>query len=204
MTKLGDYPSMQRLTELQELVGEFAKIERMVKIAGGRRRENDVEHSYSLALTCWFLAPKIAPHLNLEKIFRYALAHDIVEIHSGDVFVFNQDKVAAKSDNEDASLKKLSTDWPDFLELIEAARDYKNHVDAEAKFVYTIDKILPSLLTKLGEDEHFWTTHKVTREMHETEKNNKMQHSPEAAPYAQLLNEWMANPDNFYKPKDSE
>lgn len=199
MMNIADYPSMDRLADLQKLVGEFAKVERMIKIIGSQRRENDVEHSYSLALTCWFLAPKIAPNLDLEKIFRYALAHDIVEIHSGDVFVFHKDKVAAKSDKEDAALDQLATDWPDFAELIDAAREYKNKANAEAKFVYTIDKILPSILTKLGEDEHFWTHHKVTREMHETEKTNKMKYSPEAKPYAQLLNEWMAKPDNFYK-----
>lgn len=200
MTKKSVPPSMDRLAELQQLVGAFADILRVPKLAGRDRAENDVEHSFGLALTCWFMAPKIAPHLNLEKILTYALAHDIVEIHSGDTFVFNAKAVTRKAEREDQALRRLRSEWPDFTDLIDAAEGYKDKQDAEAKFVYTIDKILPSIMTRLDDDQEFWHKHKVTKEMHEAEKNAKMQSSPEALPYLDLLNTWMADPDHFYKP----
>lgn len=75
-------PTIQRIAELQQLIADFSRIERAVELADTKRPENDIDHSYGLALTCWFLAPKIAPELDLQKIFAYALSHDIVELHT--------------------------------------------------------------------------------------------------------------------------
>lgn len=195
-----DYPSMDRLAELQQLIADFAEIQRAVPLMTTGRRENDVDHSYGLALTCWFLASKIAPHLDLHKIILYALAHDIVELHSGDTFIFDEEALETKSEREDAALTKLAEEWPDFPELIDAVKGYKDKRDAEAKFVYAIDKILPAIMAKTGEHKDFWKHHKITREMHDQEKQKKMRHSLEAAPYIEMMSEWMVNPDTFYKP----
>jgi len=201
MNDKASYPLIERIVELQQLVAEFSEILRAVPLMKTGRKENDVDHSFGLALTCWFLAPKIAPHLDLSKILRYALAHDIVELYAGDMFAFSdQSLLATKSDREDAALAQIAEDWPDFPELAQYAKDYKEKIDAEAKFVYSIDKILPVVMVKTGEDESFWKRHKITKEMHEAEKRKKMRHSPEVLPYLDMLNEWAANPDNFYKP----
>lgn len=194
-------PSVQRIAELQQLIADFAKVKRVLEFADNGQLENDVEHSFGLALTCWFLAPKIASHLNLERILLYALAHDIVELHSGDTYVFDEEGVKTKQSREGAALERIKNDWPDFPELYDAALGYKDKRDAEAKFVYTIDKMLPPILINLGEKEKFWNKNKVTLEMHEAEKRNKMQHSPEALPYLEALNEWLRDPDYFFKPE---
>lgn len=193
-------PSIDRIAELQRMIADFSKVKRVLELADAGRLENDVEHSYGLALTCWFLAPKIAPNLNLEKILLYSLAHDIVELHSGDTFVFDEAGLKTKDAREKAALKQLEKDWPDFPELSEAAKKYMDKADSEARFVYTIDKILPSLLINLGEKDKFWSKYKITRQMHEAEKTKRMQHSPEAIEYLDKLNEWLADPDYFYKP----
>ena len=193
-------PSIERLAELQRLLVKFAEIYRVVPFSK-QRSENDSEHSFSLAITCWFLAPKIAPKLSLEKILLYALAHDLVEIYSGDTYVFDQAGQQTKLAREKSSLDRLAREWPDFPELTEAAEGYMNKADAEAKFVYAIDKMLPPLITKTGDDVEFYRRLKITKDMHDTEKANKMRHSPEAAPYLQMLNEWMVKDDTFYKDK---
>jgi len=192
---------MQRIAELQQLIADFAKVKRVLELANNGQLENDVEHSYGLALTCWFLAPKIAPKLDLGKILLYALAHDVVELHSGDTYVFDKAGVETKAEREKAAIEQIKQDWPDFPELVGAVIGYAEKHDAEAKFVYTVDKMLPPVLINLGEKERFWRKNKVTREMHEHEKSKKMQHSPEALPYLDALNEWLSNPDYFYKPE---
>lgn len=194
-------PSIDRVAELQQLVADFAHVLRMPQLADTGRTENDVDHSFGLALTCWFLAPKVAPNLNLEKILKYALAHDIVEIHSGDAFAFDEEAVARKPELEKKALKQLQKDWPDFPELTEAASGYMDKLDPEARFVYTIDKILPAVMVMLGEKETFWKRHKITLEMEKAEKRGKMRHSPEALPYLNMLIEWMAEHGSFYKPE---
>ena len=86
-----DYPSLNRLAELQQLIADFAKVKRVPHLADNGQPENDMEHSYGLALTCWYLQPKIAPELSLSEILQYALAHDIVELHAGDTFIFDDE-----------------------------------------------------------------------------------------------------------------
>jgi 5'-deoxynucleotidase YfbR-like HD superfamily hydrolase len=193
-------PTVQRIAELQQFIADFGRIERVPQLADLGRAENDIEHTFGLALTCWFLAPKIAPHLNLEKIFRYALAHDTVEIYAGDTFSFGeQHMIDSKSERENEALKKLAKDWPDFTEMVKAAANYKNHSDQEAKFVYAVDKMLPVLMVNLGEKDKFWNRHKITREMQAAEKQ-KMLVSDMVAPYYDRLMEWTSDPDYYYKP----
>lgn len=197
------YPPMDRLADLQKLIADFAHVLRVPHLPGTDRRESDVEHSFGLAVTCWYLAPKMATHLDLSKILRYALAHDFVEVHSGDTFAFDRQKVKSKHDREAKALRKLKDDWEDFPELTEFAAKYAEKNDAEAKFVYAVDKILPAILTKLQRDGLFFETHKITQEIHEIEKSVKMKVSEEVAPYITLLNEWMLTPDIFYKPEQT-
>lgn len=193
-------PSIERIAQLQQFIAQFSNVERFINMTDTGRKENDVEHSFGLALTCWFIATHIAPHLNLEKILVYALAHDIVEVHSGDTFIFDAPSVATKSDRENNAIKKLYKEWPDFPEMVRAAEDYKNKASDEAKFVYTVDKMLPALMVNLGEKDMFWNKHKITKEMHASEKTEKMRHSPELKGYDELLNEWLSKPDYFYSP----
>jgi putative hydrolase of HD superfamily len=197
------YPSVERLAELQQFIADFAKVERVPHLADTGRAENDVEHSYGLALTCWFLAPKIAPQLSLEKIFTYALAHDTVEIHAGDTFVFGSPaEIASKAEREAAALVSLRKRWPDFTEMTTAAESYAAKADEEAKFVKAVDKILPVLMINLGEKEAFWRRHKITLQM-EAENKHTIEVSEIVAPYYQQLIDWMSNPDYMYKPPES-
>lgn len=198
------YPSMQRLAELQQLIADFAKVQRVPHLADTGRPENDVEHSFGLAFTCWFLAPKIAPDLSVEKILKYALAHDTVEVHAGDTFVFGaQERLDSKSDREDAAIAQLAADWPDFPELAESAKSYKDRADPEAKFVYAVDKILPVLMVNLGEKSAFWERHQISLHMQATEKIEKIRVSEYIAPYYEELLAWMSDPNYFYKPAAS-
>ena len=190
-------PSINRLAELQKFIADFARVERMTHLADLGRPENDVEHSYGLALTCWFLAPKIAPELNLEKIFAYALAHDTVEVHAGDTFVFGDpSELAGKSDREDAALEILSQDWHDFPEMTDYAAGYKAKRDEEARFVYAVDKILPVLMVELGEKTEFWERHRIGLQM-EVENKKTILASPYVAPYYQKLVKWTSRPGFF-------
>jgi putative hydrolase of HD superfamily len=188
-------PSMDRIAELQQMIADFASVERQIKLADKPRFENDADHSFGLAITCWFLAPKIAPNLDLGKILQYALAHDIVELHAGDTFIFDTERVKTKSAREDAAIEQLEEDWPDFQELTSATKNYKDHTDPEARFVYVVDKILPPVMVHLGEKGDFWQKNNISLDMHYNNKKSKMQISPEASVYFDLLHEWLDSQD---------
>lgn len=197
------HPSIDRLADLQQLIIDFSKVNRMFNIGDTGKRENDVEHSFGLALTCWYLAPKVAPELNLEKIFKYALSHDIVEIYAGDTFVFaHADEIASKSAREDAAIEQLRFEWPDFTDMVEGAKGYKDKIDEEAKFVKAVDKILPLLIIELGESAEFWNRHKITLDM---ERENKVTIlvSDHVAPYYERVAVWLEERGNMHVPDAS-
>lgn len=193
---------MQRIAQLQQMIADFACVMRVPNLADKNRAENDVEHSYGLTLTSWFLALKIAPELDQLKILKYALAHDIVELHAGDTFVFAaQKELDSKNEREDKALELIAKDWPDFSELAQYAKDYKNKVDEEARFVYSIDKLLPVIMVNLGEKDTYWARYQITLEMQMQEKEAKVKVSPIVGPYYEKLVAWMTAPDYFYKDK---
>jgi putative hydrolase of HD superfamily len=194
-----NYPSIDRIEQLQQFIADFAKVQRMPHLADTGRPENDVEHSYGLAMTCWFLAPKIAPELELGKILQYALAHDLVEIHAGDTFVFGEKAhIDSKPAREHEALRILAADWPDFMDIHDFAQGYMDKVNEEAKFVKAVDKLLPMLMINLGEQAAFWQRHKVTLDM-EIENKHTIEVSDHMAPYYDKLVAWMQANNHFYQ-----
>jgi len=194
------HPSIDRLADLQQLIIHLSKIERVMEFGDTGRKENDVDHSYGLALTCWYLAPKIAPQLSLEKIFKYAIAHDLVEIHAGDTFVFaNNQELNDKSDREAAAIKQLYKDWPDFTEMVDATKGYDDKIDEEAKFVKAVDKVIPLIIIDQGESSDFWNRHKITLDMMRKNKVT-INVSDHVAPYYSMILDWLDERDNMYKP----
>ena len=189
---------MDRLADLQQLIADFAKVQRAVPLADTNDAENDVEHSYSLAMTCWYLHGKIAPELDLGKILRYALAHDIVELHAGDTYPWDEAAVATKYKREKAAMRQIEQDWPDFAALVEFAEGYADKVDEEAKFTYAVDKLLPIIMIELADAKAIWDKKQLTLAM---EKDNKVTILTSAciAPYYQKLLDWLDERGNIPK-----
>ncbi|MGH7158012.1 MAG: HD domain-containing protein [Candidatus Saccharimonadales bacterium] len=132
-------------------------------IPGLDRRESDIEHSYSLAMTAWFLAPHF-PELDAGHLIKLALAHDVIEIQAGDTFVYGaQEHIDSKDERERTALAQLQKDWPDFPEMTAAVKEYADKSSEEAKFVYALDKILPPMMHYLG-NGRVWQEHGVTKE----------------------------------------
>ena len=196
-----DIPSIERIAELQQMIADFAKVERVPQLADAGRPENDVEHSFGLAITCWYLQPKIAPELDLLKILQYSLAHDIVEIHSGDTFAFGPDKafIDSKEDREREAIEKLKSELPDFPDLVLSAEHYMNKLNEEAKFVKAVDKILPLIMIDLGEGAAYWRRHGInTSKLRENKKTIFV--SSIVSPYYEKIFKWLDK--NNQLPKD--
>ena len=69
-------------------IDQVKNILRMTSIADGSRRENDAEHSWSLAMMAVLFAEYVDDQIDLLKVIKMVLIHDLVEIHAGDTFLF--------------------------------------------------------------------------------------------------------------------
>lgn len=194
-----NYPSIDRLAQLQQMVADFAKIQRVPPLADTGHLENDVEHSFGLAITCWYLQPKIAPELDLLKILQHALAHDIVEVHAGDTYALDEEAMAGKDERERQALDQLKQEWPDFPELTAHAEDYMNKADEEAKFVKAVDKMLPVIMIELGiEYRDIWKERQITLEIEHSNKVSMLV-SDYVSPYYEKLIDWLDKRGNIPK-----
>lgn len=193
---MSQLPPLVRIAELQQLIADFAKVKRVPHLADTNRAENDVEHSYGLALTCWYLQPKIAPELNLTKIFMYALAHDIVELHAGDTYFIDEVGLADKEQRERDAITKLREDWPDFTDIIDHAEGYMDKADEEAKFVKAVDKLLPAIMIELAQPNQPWSSLGITLDI-ERENKVSIRVSDYLAPYYEKLIAWLEERDTI-------
>lgn len=194
-------PTLQRIIDFQHLLQAFNEVDRVVhrKHHGTYRQENDTEHSYNLAMTAWFLAPHF-PDLDSNLLLRYALIHDIVEIHAGDTYIYGSDaELSSKHAREQAAAKQLQHDWPDFPEAHELIADYENRSTPEARFVYALDKIMPILQIYVN-GGYSWHKEGVTIAMLVKAKKDKVALSPEIAPYFNAVVRLLENSPELISP----
>jgi 5'-deoxynucleotidase YfbR-like HD superfamily hydrolase len=192
-------PDIRRLISFQRLLLQFQAVERVTHVAKGEafRAENDTEHSYNLAMAAWFLSAYF-PHLDQDKLIRYALAHDLVEIHAGDTYIYaDQAQLNTKADREAKALRQLEADWPDFRDMTATIHAYESKTDEESKFVYALDKIMPILVIFISEG-YTWQKEGITPERLDSVKRHKVRLSPEIAPYYDELYELLQKHRHYF------
>jgi putative hydrolase of HD superfamily len=141
------------------------------------RMENDVEHSYQVAMMAWFWADQFNLDLSHEKLLKYGLAHDLVEAYAGDTPVYGDYKgintIETKEKREAEALERIKKEFDNFSELIEVIEDYEEKKDMESVFIYELDKVIPALNLYL-DDGYGWRKLGLTLEQVKKEKRKKV------------------------------
>lgn len=190
-------PDIHRVLAFHDLLLKFQAVDRVLPTPPTFRNENDVEHSYHLAMMGWFLSSYF-PELNTDKVIRHALVHDLVEVHAGDTYVFaDKSLLASKQEREAAALQQLEQEWSDFGDLTATIHEYEHRQLPEANFVYALDKIMPMLVNVLTKG-YGWHRNKMKLDQLHAVKVDKVALSPEVNEYYQQLYELLlANPQWF-------
>lgn len=138
----------KELTQLQDLVLSILNVKRNHRIPETDRRENVVEHSFSVAMFCWRLYSILKPDLDLGKILKYAFVHDFSE--RGQYYDTNtyadKSERSAKEEREAKEIEKISNEFSNFIEMVTMLNSYETFVDEEARFVWAVDKMQGMIL----------------------------------------------------------
>ncbi len=151
--------NFQKILEFQKLLKKFNQIYRDCgSLHKDTHFDNDVEHSYRVAMLCWMIADEYKLKLDTNKIVKYALVHDLVEVYAGDVSLYkhkNSNTQKNKEVKEHKSLLRLKKEFPKQKSFWKFIDEYEKRKDKESKFVYLIEKLEPILLVILSEKDHW-------------------------------------------------
>ena len=158
---------MDELEKCFEFILELEKlkaVQRKVKPIGLDRYENSAEHSWQIAVAALTLAKFANEPVNVEKVVKILLVHDIGEIDADDVFFFDEAGRAGAKEKELRAMKRIFGILPDDQgkELFELWDEFENGQTAEAKFARAIDRVMP-ILQNLYNNKQSWVENNVTK-----------------------------------------
>lgn len=196
---------LQQLLKFIKLTHDFQAIERVIRIKNSERWENDVEHSYQLAMCAWYIVSVNKLPMDLDKIIRYALLHDLVEVYAGDTYIFDKDPavLASKKQRESDALERLKDEFPEFPDLADTISEYEKRDNQESKFVYALDKIVAPINIYL-DDGRTWKEMEVTLDQLIENKQDKVKEHPEIEKYFLQLKELFEQQQDQLFHKDNE
>jgi len=157
-----------KLEKCFEFIIEVEKLKavtRRTKPIGLDRYENSAEHSWQIALLALVLKDFADEAVNVEKVIKMLLVHDICEIDADDVFFFDETGRAEAKEKEMRAVKRIFGILPEEKgkELFEFWNEFENGDSAEARFARAIDRVMP-VLQNLYNNKQSWTENGVTRE----------------------------------------
>ncbi len=146
---------------------KMKNVERQTLIADGSRRETDAEHSWHFALMALTLFDhaRNKDKIDLDRVIRMALVHDLVEVYAGDTFCYDEEANKDKADREKTAADRLFGLLPE--EQGEEYRRLWEEFDAkatpDAAYAAAIDRLQPLINNHLT-DGHTWKKGNVRAE----------------------------------------
>ena len=141
----------ERLEQQLDFIREVDKVKlitRQTPLADGSRKENDAEHSWHLALMAGLLEEHADASVNVPRVMKMVLAHDLVEIDAGDTYAYDTEGAKTQRQRELKAAERIFGLLPkDQGEELRALWDeFEAYETADAKYAHLLDNFQPLLL----------------------------------------------------------
>jgi len=144
-------------------VDKVKNIIRRTRILDNSRYENDAEHSWHLAVMAMILSPYANdPNLNVLKVLKMVLIHDLVEIDAGDTYLYDTHLKQEKARKEARAAERIFglLPSPQREELHALWMEFEARETPEAAFAASLDRLEP-LLQNYHTDGYAWKEHGI-------------------------------------------
>lgn len=113
-----------------------------------KRRENDAEHSFHLALFAMVLAEHSSEKVDVLKVMKMVLIHDIVEIDAGDTYCYDKEGNVTKRQREERAADRIFGLLPEdqCSEYRGLWEEFERCDTPESRFANALDRMQPMLL----------------------------------------------------------
>jgi putative hydrolase of HD superfamily len=162
-------PPTERLRRQIAFITEVDKLKevfRQTVVTQSRRAENSAEHSWHFALMIVVLAEHSNHQpLDVLRILKMVLIHDLVEIDAGDTFAYDTKNMADQHAREAVAATRIFGLLPpdQTAEFRGLWDEYEAQQTPEARFAMACDRFHPMLLNCLT-DGHAWQKHGITHD----------------------------------------
>lgn len=145
-------------------IDKIKQIFRKTKLFDKSRFENDAEHAWHLALIAMVLGEySNEKNIDLSKVIKMVLIHDIVEIDAGDTIVYDTKMRTEAQEKESLAAERIFGILPEDQKkaFIALWKEFEKRESPEAKFAAAIDRFEPILQNKLT-DYYTWKAHGIS------------------------------------------
>ena len=140
----------ERLKKQIDFIVEIDKLKHILRrtvLTDKSRRENDAEHSWHLAVMAVLLKEYAAEDVDLEKVLKMVLVHDLVEIDAGDTYCYDKKANMDKRDRELCAADRIFAILPEdqTKEIRRLWEEFEECATPEARFAASMDRFQPFL-----------------------------------------------------------
>ena len=156
---------MQQIVDFVLELDKLKAVTRKVKPLGLDRYENSAEHSWQLALLATSLVRYADAPVDLDRVIRMLLVHDVGEIGTGDTMFFVEEGLADRKAGELRAVTRIFGLLPEGqgAELLALWQEFEEAATPEARFAHAVDRAMPVLLN-LANDGQSWRENGIAYE----------------------------------------
>jgi putative hydrolase of HD superfamily len=137
---------------------------RQTAVVDESRQETVAEHSWHFALTAaTLLEYSNFPKIDILKVLKMALVHDLVEVYAGDTFAYDEAGYADKEEREKEAADRIFGLLPEeqSAEFRGLWEEFEAMETPEAVYAAAVDRLQPFINNYMTRG-HTWRLHKVT------------------------------------------
>jgi putative hydrolase of HD superfamily len=154
---------LKRQIDFIREIDNVKSVYRQTLLMDGKRNENDAEHSWHIAVMAIVLSEYSNSTLDIARVVKMALVHDIVEIYAGDTFCYDEKSAVDKEDRERDAAERIFGMLPadQCVQFRELWDEFEARKTDESKFAAALDRLQP-VLHNYATSGAAWRKHGVT------------------------------------------
>jgi putative hydrolase of HD superfamily len=159
----GDQASVDDVVRFIVEIDKLKGVTRKVKPLELDRYENPAEHSWQIALLAWSLAPFAPEPVDINRVVKLLLVHDIGEIDTGDTMAFIVEGAAERKKAERVAIERIFGLLPTAERdaMIALWQEFEDEATPEARLAHAADRAMPVLLN-LANNGQSWVENNIT------------------------------------------
>jgi putative hydrolase of HD superfamily len=181
-------PRLQQQIDFILEIDKAKQIFRQNYLLDCSRHENDAEHSWHLAMMAIVLCEYSKEPVDVCRVVKMLLVHDLVEIDAGDTFVYDVAAHIGKEEREIAAAERIFNLLPPdlALEIRQLWDEFEARQTPEALFASSLDRLHP-LLQNYNAQGGGWKKHNISAERVRERNRRIVDGAPHLWRYAESL-----------------